>query len=494
MDAAVPIVDSPQLARTLPRHETLRLALCALLVALGAAVITGWFIGNEPLKSVFPGLSTMKFNTALGFVLVGAGLAAAAYPSLVLRCTAIISGGLAALIGVLTLIEYAAGANIGIDEAFVRDQGLLSGSGFPGRMSPLTATAWAALGAAIILMAAGTQRRHIVIAHLLASYAAVVAVLAAAAYTFGAEAFWGIGFYTAIAVHTGVGLLVAAAAALMTRAQEGWLEPYIGSPAARDLLMRLLPLSLLVPLCLGLLLMLGAGIGAFNAPYAFALFIPSATLAMVLIALWVAGKQREAELVQRRYERHLQLVVGELNHRVKNTLSIVQSLAHQSWKDPPSSEAAKEAFEGRLSALATAHAMLTRQNWEQVSLGEVVAAALNPHALCGKRILIDGPPVMLSPTACVTLAMTLHELATNAIKYGAMSVPGGCVDVSWSCDDGRLGLTWREREGPPCEPPAREGFGTRMLKRALASELGGKASLHFDPEGLTFEFEAPLPN
>jgi two-component sensor histidine kinase len=221
------------------------------------------------------------------------------------------------------------------------------------------------------------------------------------------------------------------------------------------------------------------------------MFIPATCLAMVLIALWVAGRQRDGELVQQRYERHLELVAAELNHRVKNTLSIVQSLAHQSWKDPQSMEAAKAAFDGRLMALSTAHNMLTRENWDAVSIEEVATAALGPHAVCGTRIVIDGPKVVLGPKACVTLAMTFHELATNAVKYGALSQPGGRVEVSWTCDAGRLHLYWRERDGPPCTPPDREGFGARMLKRALAAELGGTARLSFEPEGLVFEFDAP---
>jgi two-component sensor histidine kinase len=144
-------------------------------------------------------------------------------------------------------------------------------------------------------------------------------------------------------------------------------------------------------------------------------------------------------------------------------------------------------------ALAAAHSLLTQQKWEEVAIGDIAAAALSPHALCGTRILIDGPHVLLSPKACVTLAMTLHELATNAVKYGALSAPGGRLDVRWTSDEGRLRLIWLERDGPPCEQPSRESFGTRMLRRALASELGGTARLAFEPEGFRFEVEAPMP-
>jgi two-component sensor histidine kinase len=458
---------------------------------LGGLVLLGWYAHIEPLKSLAPGLSTMKVNTALCFVLAGAGIALAGYPNRPAKVVACATAVAVVLIGLMTLAEYTWNLGFSIDEALIRDTGTLQGSGHPGRMSIITATVWPVIGAAIVLLSIATRRTQILVAHALGSYAVFMSVLSAAGYTFGADAFRGIGIYAFIAVHTIVGLLIAAAAILLTKAQEGWLQPFVGSPAARNLLIRLLPLSMAAPLLLGLLLLVGAGLGAYNAAYAFALFIPATSLTMVLIALWVAGRQREGELVQRRYERHLQLVAAELNHRVKNTLSIVQSLAHQSWKQP--AEAAKPAFDGRLMALATAHDMLTRRNWEAVSLGDVALASLQPHALCGRRLQIDGPTVLLDPKACVTLAMTFHELATNAVKYGALSVPDGEIDVRWTSDCDRLHLRWTERDGPPCNPPERDGFGLRMLKRALASELGGTARVAFETEGLIFDFDAPLP-
>jgi two-component sensor histidine kinase len=476
-----------------PHDQRWRLALCLAIVLLGGLVMIGWLAGIEPLKSLVPGLSTMKFNTALGFVLTGAGLWLAGYDIRPARTAACAMSAALILITTATLVEYAWSIDFGLDQAIVADTGNLLGSGHPGRMSILTATAFLALGAAIALLSVGRRRLPILAAHAFGSYAAVVSVLAAAGYTFGAGALRGIGFYTYIAVHTAVGLMIAAAAVLLTRAEEGWLQPFVRSPRARALLVRLLPLSIGAPLLVGLLLLLVAGLGAFNAAYAFALSIPATCLTMVLIALWVAGRQRAGELLQLRYEHHLQLVAAEMNHRVKNTLAIVQSIAHQSLKNPQSVEAAKAAFDGRLMALAAAHDMLTRENWAAVSIGDVASAALSPHALCGSRIVIEGPPIVLGPKACVTLAMTFHELTTNAVKYGALSAPGGRIDVSWACDPDQLRLAWRERDGPPCAPAVHEGFGTRMLRRALASELGGAATLSFEREGFEFELTAPSP-
>jgi PAS domain S-box-containing protein len=195
------------------------------------------------------------------------------------------------------------------------------------------------------------------------------------------------------------------------------------------------------------------------------------------------------------WELHQRLLVDELNHRVKNTLAIVQSLAHQTFRTAGISSDVRRAFEGRLEALAVAHNVLTRENWEAADLREIAEGALQAHR--GSSILtISGPSVRLEPKTAVTLAMALHELATNAVKYGALSVDGGQVSVTWSVEgvgEPRLRLVWEERGGPPVTPPATRGFGSRMIERALASELKGSVTLDFAREGLSCTIDAPLP-
>jgi two-component sensor histidine kinase len=469
-------------------EERLRLALCAALTLLGLFVAAGWLLGLEHLKSVLPGFATMKFNGAVAFALAGIGLAAAPYRDL--RPIGVAAGVVVLAIGVLTLAEYALGLNLGIDQLVVSDSGTLVGSGHPGRMSALTAVAWAALGPAILLLSLVASRTQIIIAHALASVSALISIMAASGYAFGAEAYGWIGFYSSIAVHTAVGLLVASAAALMTRSNEGWLRPYADSPAAREALVRLLPLALALPALTGLLILLGAGIGLYNAPYGLTLFIPTIAAALVAASLWVAARLRESEEIRRRHERHLELLVAELNHRVKNTLSVVQSFAHQSFRSPQSTAEGVAAFEGRLIALACAHNLLTSQNWDRIDLEELVrtCVAATDEA---SRFAIDGPPVPVSPKTAVTIAMTLHELATNSIKYGALSAAHGSVQVRWARDNGQFSFTWADCGGPPVEPPSHRGFGSRMLERALAAELGGKAKLDFAPGGLRYVVEAP---
>lgn len=198
---------------------------------------------------------------------------------------------------------------------------------------------------------------------------------------------------------------------------------------------------------------------------------------------------------QRRAEEHRALLMDELNHRVKNTLAIVQALANQTFGGGATDPAALDAFAGRLSALAQTHNLLTRRSWSSASLGELVRTALGACGAAG-RARVEGPEAPLGPKTAVSIAMALHELCTNAAKYGALSRPEGLIEVSWRLDGGeaerRLNLEWRERGGPAVAPPGRRGFGSRMIERALAAELRGRVSLDFRPEGVVCEIDAPL--
>jgi PAS domain S-box-containing protein len=194
---------------------------------------------------------------------------------------------------------------------------------------------------------------------------------------------------------------------------------------------------------------------------------------------------------RRRWERHQQLLVGELNHRVKNTLAIVQSLSHQTFRPEVSSKDAITAFEARLGALAGAHNLLTRENWEFASLREVVASALKPF--CGpERCAVSGADVRLEPQTAVTLMLALHELATNAAKYGALSNDSGRLSVEWTHSADLLDFTWREEGGPAVAAPASFGFGARMIRRALAAELKADVQHLFEPTGVICQVQARL--
>lgn len=201
---------------------------------------------------------------------------------------------------------------------------------------------------------------------------------------------------------------------------------------------------------------------------------------------------------RKRAEQHQRLLINELNHRVKNTLAVVQSLALQSFRggDTPS-ETGRQDFSARLTALSAAHNLLTRQNWEQASLKDIISTSLQAAAGANMdRVTVEGPDVPLAPQTAVSVGMAIHELTTNAIKYGALSNEVGTIAVSWTADEGSdpatLHLEWRESGGPPVVPPDNRGFGSRMIEKGLAAELGGEVELSFPPQGVRCVIDAPL--
>ena len=195
--------------------------------------------------------------------------------------------------------------------------------------------------------------------------------------------------------------------------------------------------------------------------------------------------------IRKTAERYQELLIAELNHRVKNTLAVVQSLAHQTFRPERSPAEAVAAYEGRLSALAAAHNLLTRARWEAAAMAEVVAEALGPF--CVDRCTYEGPDLRLPPQMAVSLSLAMHELATNAQKYGALSNDRGHVDVRWARSGDRLVLTWSESGGPEVHEPTSTGFGTRMLKRALATDLRGSVDLDYAASGVVCRIDAALP-
>lgn len=195
---------------------------------------------------------------------------------------------------------------------------------------------------------------------------------------------------------------------------------------------------------------------------------------------------------RKRAERQRTLLINELNHRVKNTLATVQSLAMQTLRNTERSEDARALFDSRLSALSRAHDLLTQENWEGASLAEVVERALSPFRTPAQRIRAQGSYVRLTPTQALALSIALHELATNAAKYGALSGDVGMVDVVWSTGEGALRLSWTESGGPLVAAPTRVGFGSRLIQRNLAAELGGSAVIEYRPQGVFAEINAPI--
>ncbi|MHC2088969.1 HWE histidine kinase domain-containing protein [Methylobacterium sp. CM6244] len=198
---------------------------------------------------------------------------------------------------------------------------------------------------------------------------------------------------------------------------------------------------------------------------------------------------------------HQQILIHELNHRVKNTLATVQAFTTQTLRSAVSLQEARDAITARLIALAKAHDVLTADKWESADLGRLVQDALSPHHALAQRCRWDGEPVRVVPRCALALSMMMHELVTNATKYGALSNETGTVTVSWAAFDAvgaspeamqRLRLRWQEAGGPPVLPPTRRGFGSRMIERGVANELGGEARILFESDGLVCTLDIPL--
>ncbi|WP_201415035.1 PAS domain-containing protein [Mesorhizobium sp. J8] len=197
-----------------------------------------------------------------------------------------------------------------------------------------------------------------------------------------------------------------------------------------------------------------------------------------------------ADITERKQlEEHQQLLINELNHRVKNTLSVVQSLAKQTFKggDP----AALAALDGRLKALGQVHNLLAERSWERASLAEVAERCISFQGADDLRVRMEGPEIQLSARQALTMAMVLHELNTNACKYGALSQMTGAVHLSWQNSRDQLIVTWTERGGPPCRPPTKRGFGSVLIEQAARADLQATVERDFRPEGLVCRISIP---
>lgn len=208
----------------------------------------------------------------------------------------------------------------------------------------------------------------------------------------------------------------------------------------------------------------------------------------LLVQAGIDAKEREAA------DKLQKLILGELHHRIKNTLATVSAIASQSFRAAPSIESGQKAMEGRLLALGRAHDLLMQVSWASASLTHTFSSATEPYDSQGaRRFHFNGPDLRITSGAVIALAMTFNELCTNTTKFGALSVPAGRVEVAWTIDEPRqrLRLVWTESGGPAVEPPARQSFGTRMMK-SLGQQLNGQVQLAYEPGGFIYALDVPL--
>ncbi|WP_312865400.1 MULTISPECIES: CheR family methyltransferase [unclassified Rhizobium] len=189
-------------------------------------------------------------------------------------------------------------------------------------------------------------------------------------------------------------------------------------------------------------------------------------------------------------EEHQKVLISELNHRVKNMLAVTISIATQTLNSASSPEAFHEAFIGRLKAMSRTYGLLSREHWKEASVHELISAELSPFA--AERITVEGPNLKLNPERGLALGMVIHELTTNAAKYGALSNGEGQIDARWNVRNDRFALAWSERGGPVVSEPEAEGFGMSLMQGEISYRLGGDVETKFDPAGLTVDLSFPL--
>jgi two-component sensor histidine kinase len=239
----------------------------------------------------------------------------------------------------------------------------------------------------------------------------------------------------------------------------------------------------------------GVAEGSLVAPLWRSVAITSA-IGGILLLVGLGFAVRMATTIARGEMLH-DLLIEELNHRVKNTLAILQSIATQTFRS--ASRAEREKFEGRLGALAEAHNLLSQEKWQGSELQDVVARVLKPYLLNNpERVRMAGPKVPLSPRLAVILSMIVHEIATNAAKYGALSNDSGTVTLNWEVleesDGNKLRMIWTETGGPHVSAPVQRGFGSRLIERSARDQLGGEATVDFLPRGVVYTVTSALEN
>jgi two-component system, chemotaxis family, CheB/CheR fusion protein len=233
--------------------------------------------------------------------------------------------------------------------------------------------------------------------------------------------------------------------------------------------------------------MLGRRKGGAAFPVEATLSRPEIEGRMVMIAVVRDATERETE----------RLLVFELQHRMRNALATVQALAVQTMRSSATPNVFIEAFSGRLAALARAHSLLMEHHQDGVSLHKLVRLQLAPYRSTEpERMIVTGAAITLPPAAALALNLVLHELTTNAVKYGSLSMPAGRIEVDWrlegSADTQRLVLTWAEAGGPQTRAPERRGFGCQLIERSIVHELDGVVQLEFLPAGVRCRIEIPL--
>ncbi len=476
------------------------------VATVGAVVLVGWALQIQMLREILPGLATMKPDTATGMLLLGVAMAVLARPRRMPGWAVIGARATAWLVVAFfatTLLEYAITRDFGINTVVLRLLGrgeeALTGRGGGGeRWAPLMAPAPATIAG---LMLAGLSlalldarpRWRIRPSEILGASAGMIGMVAVLGYVFGVQELYHFGLYFSTALHTAICLVTLGLAVLLSRAERGAMSVIISGNEGGVLARRLVPLAGLAPLALAAIALVGHRMGWYGPGVAIALLGVSSAVVLAAGALVTAASLNRSDAARRAVESRQSMMMAELDHRVKNNLAAVLSLAELTIDSSASLQSFGSTFKGRVRAMARTHEALAATRWEGVRLRDVVEMTVAPLADGGSRLSAEGEDVMLPSRASSAICVMLHELATNAAKYGAFSTPEGRVHVAWSMDAAKnLTLEWRETGVDGIREPERRGFGTEMIHGAVGHELQGTVTLEYRPPGLRCRVTAPL--
>ncbi len=477
-----------------------------VVATVGVLVLIGWALRVQTLRTVYPGLATMKPDTAAGFLLIGIALTVLARPLGTPGWTTHAARALAGLVAAFfatTLLEYAIGRDFGINTLVMtllgRAEEATTGRGAGGlhwaplmAPSPATVTGMMLLGLSLVVLDAAPRWR-LRPAEVCGACAGIIGMVALLGYVFGVRELYQFGLFFSIALHTAICLVVFGMAVLMARAECGVASVMVSGNEGGRLARRLVPLTTLVPLLLAGTVLGGQRLELYGTGVAIALLGVSSAVALAASVLVTASSLNISDAARRSVESRQSLMMAELDHRVKNNLAAVLSLADLTIGSSQSLETFGKTFKGRVRAMARTHEALAATKWRGVRLRDVVRMTVSPLADGGNRLEAIGEDVLLPSRASSAICVLLHELATNAAKYGAFSTPEGRVHILWSMDAERnLTLEWRETGVDSIREPTRRGFGTELIYGSVGHELQGTVEMEYRPPGLRCRVTAPL--
>lgn len=519
---------------------SLRVGVGAALVVLGLSVMSGWIFDVGILKSVLPGWPPMKFNPALCFVLLGLAFILIQRPGAPARIGAVICGVAIATIAGATVAEYLSGRDFGIDQLVIADKATYSGSGLPGRMSSLAASAFVLEGMAVILLSVARRGPSVGLAHTLGVCAGLTAFFTAGGYAFGAEALGRLGLYKLMAIHTAIGHTAACIAIVATRAHESWLAGYEQAPAARAALLRFLPVSVGLPTVIGLALLLGAGLNLYSAQFALALFGPLMALVAIALGLRAGQHARDGEVALRASQAQLEesrselarfnrvtllgemtaSISHEINQPISGAITNANAAAHWLAAEPPNIEEVRRSLErivkdghrasdviARVRALAGKVPPRKDPLDINEAVGEVLA--LTERELQGNSVKVSinlSRDLPLIPADRIQVQQVILNLIVNAIEAMSGTSEGqrklfvstgpDSSDVFVEVRDTGVGLKAAECERlfQSFYTTKEEGMGMGLsLSRSIVEAHGGRLSAAPNASnGATFRFTLPV--